>query len=87
MRKHLWIFSGAIDFTEGEPDQGDVVHVFDSQENFIATGHCQNGSIAIRIISFDQIVPDKDFWKSKFQNAFDYRSALGLTDGSRTNAY
>ena len=46
LRKHPWIFSGAIHHSEGELQEGDVVRVLTSQGDFIAVGHWQIGSIA-----------------------------------------
>jgi 23S rRNA (cytosine1962-C5)-methyltransferase len=57
LRKHLWVFSGAIDRIEPKATNGDVVHVFDSKGNPLATGHYQDGSITVRIISFDTLDP------------------------------
>ena len=52
LRRHPWIFSGAIAKIVGEPEEGDVVDVFFNDGSFAATGHYQIGSIAIRVLSF-----------------------------------
>jgi 23S rRNA (cytosine1962-C5)-methyltransferase len=87
LRLHPWIFSGAIRKIEGKPQEGDIVEIFSSRGEFLATGHYQIGSIAIRIFSFQQVDPDLDFWKKKIQAAYDYRTLLGLTNNSDTNVY
>ena len=86
-RLHPWIFSGAIKSIAGKPEEGDMVEVFSSKDEFLALGHYQIGSIAIRIFSFEYIQPDVDFWYQKIYSAYQLRSSLGLTNNSHTNAY
>ncbi|MFH1005518.1 MAG: class I SAM-dependent rRNA methyltransferase [Bacteroidota bacterium] len=86
-RFHPWVFSGAIKNIEGEVHDGSVVEVYDNKNEFLGIGHYHNGSIAIRIFSFNKIYPDKNFWKSKIQNAFEFRKKLGLTYHPSTNCY
>jgi 23S rRNA (cytosine1962-C5)-methyltransferase len=64
-RFHPWIFSGAIQSVSGEITEGDVIEVFDNHGNFLAMGHSQIGSIAVRIFSFSKVVPDQAFWTKK----------------------
>jgi 23S rRNA (cytosine1962-C5)-methyltransferase len=87
MRLHPWIFSGAIKKIDGSPREGDVVEVFSYNLEYLATGHYQIGSIAIRIFSFQQVIPDRDFWMAKIQHAFNFRETLNLTDNPETNVY
>ncbi|HJX71232.1 MAG TPA: hypothetical protein VJ346_04750, partial [Bacteroidales bacterium] len=56
-RFHPWIFSGAINRLEGDPQEGDVVRIHSDKNEFLAIGHYQNGSLAVRIFSFDDIAP------------------------------
>lgn len=86
-RFHPWIFSGAIKKILGNVDEGDLVEVYNNKNEFLGIGHYQIGSIAIRVISFNQIVPDIDFWKQKFWNAYLYRKNIGLIDNPETNVY
>ncbi len=86
-RLHPWIFSGALKKINGNPAEGDVVHVFSNDNEFLATGHYQIGSIAIRIFSFEAVEPDAAFWRMKIQQAYDYRKSIGLTGNSETNVY
>jgi 23S rRNA (cytosine1962-C5)-methyltransferase len=86
-RFHPWIFSGAIKEMNGKPEEGDVVAVYDNTGEFLALGHCQIGSIAIRIFSFENIVPDYSFWKQKLTNAYKLRKELGLAESGQTNVY
>ena len=83
-RFHPWVFSGAIARIEGKPEDGDVVEVFDCQNNYLATGHYHNGNIAVRLVSFERTEIDADFWTRKLQAAFAVRQSLGFSD---TNCY
>ena len=64
LRRHPWIFSGAIKKMEGEPSEGDVVAVYDNKDNFLARGHYQPGSITVRILTFMDEEIDKGFYLS-----------------------
>ena len=78
LRKHPWIFSGAIHHSEGELQEGDVVRVLTSQGDFIAVGHWQIGSIAVRVLSFSDQCVDDEFYENKLSVALDIRRSIGL---------
>ncbi len=84
---HPWIFSGAIGKIEGSPVEGETVEVYSSDAHYLATGHFHDGSIKVRIFSFEKTDNDFNFWNSKFRNAFEVRERLGLTDNSSTTVY
>src|SRR5690606_20899688 len=87
-RFHPWVFSGAIKKIEGiEPEEGDTVEVYSNQRECLGIGHWAPGSIAVRIFSFELVEPDYSFWKSKVQQAYDYRNRLGLIDNPHTDVY
>jgi 23S rRNA (cytosine1962-C5)-methyltransferase len=86
-RYHPWIFSGAIKQIFGDPDEGDLVDVFDNKDSFLATGHYAPGSIAIRILSFEEVEPDLDFFRRKIELALKYRQSVGLTTNDRLNVF
>ncbi len=86
-RFHPWIFSGAINEIKGRVEEGDVVEVVSSRNEFLAMGHVQVGSIAVRIFSFEKVEPDFEFWKGKLDRALDVRKKLGLVDNDQTNVY
>jgi len=86
-RFHPWIFSGAIHKINGNPIEGDIVEVVDSNENFIAIGHYQPSSISVRVISFDNVEIDANFWKNKIANAINLRESLSLYKNESTNIY
>ena len=78
LRKHPWVFSGALasdvsDFTDGE-----LVSLQDQKENFLGIGHFQHGTIAVRMLTHDKIKIDKEFYFSKFKNALALRKQIGL---------
>ena len=86
-RFHPWVFSGAIKKIYGNPAEGDVVDVYDNKDEFLATGHYQPGSIAVRILAFEKIIPDIDFFRQRIRSALEYRKILGLTENSKTNVF
>lgn len=86
-RFHPWVFSGAIKKIKGPVQDGDIVDVYSNKEEYLGTGHYQDGSIAIRVFSFQQIEPGVEFWKSKIKKAWDYRVATGITSDPNTNVF
>jgi 23S rRNA (cytosine1962-C5)-methyltransferase len=87
MRRHPWIFSGAIKTIKGKVSEGDVVQVIDNQGGFLAIGHYQPSSIAVRVISFEPIDLDADFWFQRLASAYAMRRAIGLVGNAETNVY
>lgn len=87
LRFHPWIFSGAIADIKGSPDEGDIVDVYTHEGKWIAVGHIQVGSIAVRVLSFRQEPIDADFWYNRLNVAFEMRRSLGLTDREDHNIY
>ena len=81
------MFSGAIARIEGEPEEGEIVDVYTSKKDFIARGHFQIGSIAVRVLTFQQENIDHDFWKHKLEVAYDLRRSLNLAGNSINNTY
>lgn len=93
-RFHPWVFSGAIAEIQGEPAEGDIVGVYACDGSFLAAGHYQIGSIAVRVLSFDENVLSPDFWGKMLSKALDVRIAAGLAlpegadaSGMLTNCY
>lgn len=86
-RFHPWVFSGAIARIEGEPEEGEIVDVYTSKKEFIARGHFQIGSIAVRVLTFQQENIDHDFWKHKLEVAYDLRRSLNLAGNPINNTY
>ena len=86
-RFHPWIFSGAIKKIYGNPVEGDLVDVFDNKDAFLAVGHYQPSSIAVRILSFIQETPDINFFREKIKRAITYRRAIGIIDNPEINVF
>lgn len=87
LRFHPWIFSGAIADAEGSPEEGEIVEVLTSKKEFIAVGHAQIGSIAVRVLSFEQEVIDAAFWQKRLAAAYEMRRSIGLVAGEQNNTY
>jgi len=86
-RFHPWIFSGAILRTDDGIEEGETVRVLTENGEFIAVGQAQIGSITVRVLSFDDIKIDKDFWRERLYSALQVRIAIGLADNPQNNTY
>jgi len=86
-RYHPWIFSGAIKKIIGNVTEGDLVKVTDNKDEFLAIGHYQIGSIAVRIISFESTDINFDFWRTKIKNAYNLRKSLNIINNENNNVY
>ncbi len=86
-RFHPWIFSGAIARIENKPQEGEVVKVYTSKNEFIAIGHYQIGSIMVRVLSFKEENIDEKFWETRLEEALNLRRSLGLVDNPENNTY
>lgn len=84
-RFHPWVFSGSIAQIVGTPEEGDLVAVYSADGTFLACGHYQIGSIAVRILSFDSDVLAPDFWKTMISRALAVRIAAGLAHAPSGN--
>ncbi|WP_314314129.1 class I SAM-dependent rRNA methyltransferase [Hoylesella marshii] len=86
-RFHPWIFSGAIHHTDRNIEEGDTVRVLHSDGQFAAVGHFQIGSIAVRVLSFEDVKIDALFWESRLTEALNMRIGAGITDIPSNNTY
>lgn len=88
-RFHPWVFSGAIaGFAEkDEIEEGEVVRVLTNEGDFIAVGHYQIGSIAVRVLSFSDVEINDGFWKSRLASALNARLAIGIADKDDNDTY
>jgi len=80
-RFHPWVFSGAIQQIEEGIEEGDLVRVLTFEGDFIAIGHYQQGSIAVRVLTFSDVEIDDEYWHSRLQSALQMRQAIGLVAG------
>ena len=87
LRFHPWVFSGAIQHMDDGIEEGDVVRVVTSTSDFIAVGHYQEGSIAVRVLSFRDVPIDDQFWAARLQSALSLRQAIQLADSPTNNTY
>ena len=87
LRFHPWVFSGAIQHADEGIAEGEVVRVLKSDGGFIAIGHYQAGSIAVRVLSFRDVEIDSRFWHSRLASALAMRQAIGIADNPQNNTY
>lgn len=87
LRKHHWVFSGALAKKEEGIKNGDLVAVYSSKNDFLGIGHYALGSIMVRIISFEERAIDAAFWTEKIRSAHALREALNLTQQKETTVY
>jgi 23S rRNA (cytosine1962-C5)-methyltransferase len=87
LRFHPWVFSGAIAQADDDLQDGDLVRVLTNHGDFIAVGHFQMGSIAVRVLSFRDVAIDADFWASRLTSALQVRQSIGIADNPRNNTY
>jgi len=86
-RFHPWIFSGAIHHIEGKPEEGDIVRVYTADGEFIAVGHWQIGTIAVRVLSFEDEPIDAAFWERRVRVAYEMRKAIGVAGREDNSTY
>lgn len=86
-RFHPWVFSGAIAHMDDGIEEGDIVRVITRSGAFIALGHYQIGSIAVRVLSFQDIAIDDDFWKQRLAAALLMRQCAGIADNPENNTF
>ena len=87
LRYHPWVFSGAVAQVVGHPAEGDLVSVCSADGQLLCCGHYQIGSIAVRVLSFDEDPTLPDFWVRMLTRAYKLREAYGLAHSARTNCY
>jgi 23S rRNA (cytosine1962-C5)-methyltransferase len=87
MRLHPWVFSGAIKNISGEVQEGDLVDVLSNHGEFLGVGHCQPGSIAVRMLSFKNVEINLEFWVKKIEAALQLRKNCGFIDNPSTNVF
>jgi 23S rRNA (cytosine1962-C5)-methyltransferase len=86
-RFHPWVFSGAVAQQDNGLEDGDWVEVYNTNGDYLATGHYQDASIKVRILSFQQTAVDLDFWIAKLSAAKDLRNQIGFPNNAITNCY
>ncbi|MBO7132999.1 MAG: class I SAM-dependent rRNA methyltransferase [Bacteroidales bacterium] len=87
MRRHPWVFSGAVAKMQGNPQEGDLVEIFSSDNKYLATAHYQDDSIIAKVFDFEQSSIDENFWTKRFESAISYRRNFGFFDSPDTNVF
>ena len=87
MRRHPWLFSGAVRRVEGNPQEGDLVDVVAADGRWLAVGHYQSDSIICKVLSFDTQHVDETFFRERLQSAIAYRERMGFFDAEETNVF
>lgn len=87
LRRHPWVFSGAIARMD-DAEEGEVVDIVSASGRFLARGHYQVGSIAVRILTFDEgETVDQGFYTHRIAQAYELRRDAGLVGNPQTTAY
>lgn len=86
-RFHPWIFSGAVHHVEGNPEEGEVVRVLTADGRFVAVGHWQIGSIAVRVLDFEDREIDADYWTRRLEVAYGLRRSIGVAGREDSDTY
>ena len=73
LRKHPWVFSGAIKNVENEIKDGEIVEIYSNKDHYLATGHYNEGNISIRIFDFEKQEINEEYWRKKIKKAYDQR--------------
>ena len=87
LRFHPWVFSGAILRMDDGIGEGEVVRVVTNSGDFIAVGHYQQGSIAVRVLTFNDVDIDEAFWNCRLSSALQMRQTIGIADNPQNNTY
>lgn len=86
-RFHPWVFSGALNKIDEGINEGDIVRIFSNTGDFLAVGHFQIGSIAVRVLSFEDIEINGKFWEERLASALETRKAIGVADNNSGDTY
>jgi 23S rRNA (cytosine1962-C5)-methyltransferase len=86
-RFHPWVFSGAIHHADSGITEGETVKVIGADNTFLAIGHYQVGTIAVRILSFRDVEIDEAFWYARLKAAYEMRLSIGIAGNPLNNTY
>ncbi len=78
LRRHPWVFSGALESVTGDPTDGETVRIISASGEFLAWGaYSQNSQIRARVWSWDpEETIDERFFNARLQAATAARRAL-----------
>lgn len=86
-RRHPWVFSGALSHADDGVSEGDIVNVVSYDGEVMGVGHFQLGSIAVRMLAFENIEIDDSFWNQRLALALSVRKNIGLTENTQGNTF
>ena len=86
-RYHPWVFSGALSHADEGINEGDIVRILSNSGDFLAVGHFQIGSIAVRVLSFEDIEINDAFWDARLKSALETRQTIGVADNPNSTTY
>ncbi len=86
LRRHPWVFSGAIKAMENGISNGDIVEIKSNKGGFLGYGHYNEGSIAIRIFELNPLTIDNAYWEGKIKKAISQRQHI-LEINGKNNIY
>jgi len=86
-RFHPWVFSGALKTQTKGIEEGEKVRIVDAKGNFLGIAHFQDGSIALRVISWEDRPIDVSFWKEKIEKALAVRNTFFIPNAEHTNCF
>ena len=83
LRRHPWIFSGAVQEVEGEPVSGGTVDLLSSDRQFLArAAYSPSSQIRARAWTFEEEPVDREFFRKRIRSAIQSRDALHLKPGT-----
>ena len=82
LRKHPWLFSGAIKKIDDNIHDGDIVSIYSNKDKYLATGHYNEGNISVRIFDFNERLINDKFWEEKISKALNLRKSSILINDS-----
>lgn len=78
LNQHPWVFSGAIQSIEGNPDPGDIVDVVSERGKFLARGYWNPKSqIQVRLLTWQDEEINEAWWRRMLERAINERDYLG----------
>ena len=86
-RFHPWVFSGAIKRMDENINEGDIIKILSAQNEVLGVGHFQNGSIAVRLLTFKDEIINQKFWEEKIASAYQTRVNTGIANNKNLNVY
>lgn len=79
LRRHPWIFSGAVQHVDEEPASGETMDLLSSDRQFLArAAYSPSSQIRARVWTFEDEPVDADFFRRRIRSAIEARRKLGV---------